>query len=215
MRGHHAVNVGARKWGRSRKYILLLPLFFAVSCSGDTLSLFFDVPPPSEKPAPAPEQTPAPAPVAAAPAGQAITQPEGGPPEFEKTLNWEEAVEMLPKDDIDYVDWMAALREGIIKPRAEMTGPGNPTAGIFKYDFYFQGPDPEFDAFFPHSSHTQWLTCESCHPAIFQYRELGFPGSERFGIAMDQIFNGEFCGQCHGVVAFPLDSCNRCHTKLE
>ncbi|NIQ97960.1 MAG: hypothetical protein GWN87_30205, partial [Desulfuromonadales bacterium] len=81
---------------------------------------------------------------------------------------------------------------------------------IFKWDFYFAGPDPETDAYFPHSSHTEWLTCESCHPAIFPYRELGMDPSGRYGIVMDQIFEGEYCGKCHGTVAFSLDSCNRC-----
>jgi len=38
--------------------------------------------------------------------------------------------------------------------------------------------------------------------------------SEKYGIVMDQVFEGEYCGKCHGTVAFVLDSCNRCHTKM-
>lgn len=203
-----------RQRGRSRWYLLLLPLLFTVSCSDRTLSLFFDVPPPSEKPAPAAKpKTPPAAPAAAAPDAE-VVQPEGGPPDIEKIFDWEQAAELLPKDDIDEVDWMEALRQNIIKPRAEMSRYGNPEAKIFKFDFFFAGPDPESDAYFPHSAHTQWLTCESCHPAIFPYRELAMEGSDRFRISMDQIFEGGFCGKCHGVVAFALDSCNRCHLRM-
>ncbi|MBE9554200.1 MAG: hypothetical protein IMF05_12130, partial [Proteobacteria bacterium] len=158
---------------------MLLPLFFVVSCSDETLSLFFDITPPTaqEKAAEAAakqaEAKAAAAQAAAQAGGLAVAEEEGERPEIEAILDWEQAAEMLPKDDIDEVDWMAALREGVIKPRAQIMGQGDPQAKLFKFDFYFAGPDPESDAFFPHSSHTEWLTCESCHPAIFPYRDLG------------------------------------------
>lgn len=208
------------KWGRSRWYTLLLPLFLVVSCSDETLSLFFDITPPTaqEKAAEAAakqaEAKAAAAQAAAQAGGLAVAEEEGERPEIEAILDWEQASEMLPKDDIDEVDWMAALREGVIKPRAQILGQGDPQARVFKFDFYFAGPDPESDAFFPHSSHTEWLTCESCHPAIFPYRDLGLAGSENHGITMDQVFEGEYCGKCHGTVAFVLDSCNRCHSEM-
>ena len=208
------------KWGRSRWYTLLLPLFLVVSCSDETLSLFFDITPPTaqEKAAEAAakqaEAKAAAAQAAAQAGGLAVAEEEGERPEIEGILDWEQASEMLPKDDIDEVDWMAALREGVIKPRAQIMGQGDPQARVFKFDFYFAGPDPESDAFFPHSSHTEWLTCESCHPAIFPYRDLGLAGSEDYGITMDQVFEGEYCGKCHGTVAFVLDSCNRCHSEM-
>jgi c(7)-type cytochrome triheme protein len=197
---------------------LLLPLFLAVSCSDETLSLFFDIPQQTDQEkaaeAAAKQAKAVPKAATAQTARPAVAEEDGVRPEIEGILDWEQASEMLPKDDIDEVDWMAALREGVIKPRAEISRPGNPDAKVFKFDFYLAGPDPDSDAFFPHSAHTQWLTCESCHPAIFPYRELGLAGSEDYAIAMDQIFEGEYCGKCHGVVAFALDSCNRCHTKM-
>lgn len=208
------MKLGVRQRGRSRWYLLLLPLFFTVSCGSDTLSLFFDIPPPSEKPAPKPKPEPAKV-AAAAPAPTEITSPEGGTPEFEKIFDWAQASELLPKNEVDEeIDWMLALRQGLIKPRAEMTGPGNPEHTLFKFDFFFAGPDPESDAYFPHSSHTEWLTCESCHPKLFPYRELGLDGSGSYTISMDRVFEGQYCGKCHGVVAFALDYCNRCHTKM-
>lgn len=208
-----------RKLERS-KYLLLLSVFFVVSCSDETLSLFFDITPQTEqeKAAEAAEKQAAERAKARAATARAggspVVEEEGERPEIEAILDWEQASEMLPKDDIDEVDWMAALRQEIIKPRAQITGQGDPKANLFKFDFYFAGPDPESDAFFPHSSHTEWLTCESCHPAIFPYRDLGLAGSEDYGITMDQVFEGEYCGKCHGTVAFVLDSCNRCHTKM-
>jgi c(7)-type cytochrome triheme protein len=32
-------------------------------------------------------------------------------------------------------------------------------------------------------------------------------------ISMVKIVNGEFCGRCHGRVAFPISNCARCHVK--
>lgn len=200
---------------------MLLPFLFLVSCSDETLSLFFDITPQTEqeKAAEAAAKqaaaTRAKAETATVRAGEpVVAEDEGERPEIEAILDWAQASEMLPRDDIDEVDWMAALRQGIINPRAQIMGQGDPQARLFKFDFYFAGPDPESDAFFPHSSHTEWLTCESCHPAIFPYRDLGLAGSEDYAITMDQVFEGEYCGKCHGAVAFALDSCNRCHTKM-
>lgn len=202
--------------------VLLLPLFFAVSCSDKTLSLFFDITPKTveQKAAEAAAKQaksapkPAAAPVQTGGQAQPAAEEQGPRPKIESTLNWEEAYEMLPKDDIDEVDWMAALRQEVIKPRTQLPGQNAPQPMVFQWDFYFSGPEPESDAFFPHSAHTEWLTCASCHPAIFPYRELGMDPSGTYGIVMDQIFEGEYCGKCHGVVAFALDSCMRCHTKM-
>ena len=201
---------------------MLLPLFFAISCSDETLSLFFDIPPPTaqEKAAEAAaakqaeEEAAAAAQTATRSGTSAVAEEEGERPEIEAFLDWEQASEMLPKDDIDEVDWVAALREGIIKPRRQLPGQADPQVLHFKFDFYFSGPDPESDAYFPHSVHTEWLTCESCHPAIFPYRDIGLAGAEDYAITMDQVFEGEYCGKCHGTVAFVLDSCNRCHKEM-
>ncbi len=205
--------------GRSGRYILLLPLFLAISCSSETLSLFFDIPPPTEAEIAAkaaPKQAPA-APSATAQTGAspvAIIEEAGERPPIEAISNWAEASALLPKDDMDEVDWSAALRDGTIKPRAKISGYADPEAKIFGWDFFFAAEDPESDAFFPHSEHTEWLTCKSCHPSLFPYRELGTDGSDKHSISMDRVFEGEYCGKCHGSVAFALDSCNRCHTKM-
>ncbi len=191
------------------KYLLLVPaLFLLTSCSDKALSLFFDIPPPTaeEKAAAAVEaQKVSESPVFPTPTAVAQTQQER--PVIDSVTTWEQAQEMLPKDALDEADWMAALHDGTIRPRASIDGDGDPQVAVFRWDFYFPGPDPSLDAYFPHSSHTEWLGCESCHPKVFRYRELE--------VTMDRIFEGEYCGTCHGVVAFALENCTRCHTAME
>jgi c(7)-type cytochrome triheme protein len=60
---------------------------------------------------------------------------------------------------------------------------------------------------FPHFPHTYWLDCGNCHPDIFVMKKGANP------ISMVKIVNGEFCGRCHGRVAFPISNCSRCHVK--
>lgn len=61
---------------------------------------------------------------------------------------------------------------------------------------------------FSHKKHTVWNGCEVCHPEIF----VGVKRGET-KYSMPEIFNGKYCGVCHGAVAFPLLDCQRCHTK--
>jgi len=194
----------------------LLPLLFLAACSDETLNLFFDIPPPTQEELASEaarelEKAAAEAKAArnAAAAGTALVPlaEEGEPPAIEAVKSWEQAEEMLPKDDMDQVDWVEALEQGIIRPRAAIGGRRRGLAADFKFDFFLPGPDPSFDAFFPHSVHTEWLSCESCHPKIFRVR-----GTE---ITMDEVFAGNYCGKCHGTVAFGLDACTRCHTAME
>jgi len=69
--------------------------------------------------------------------------------------------------------------------------------------------DNEDDAFFPHSSHTQWLSCKNCHMSIYPYR--------RNPATMKEMKKGKSCGVCHGKnkVAFSLKACDRCHLNSE
>ncbi len=204
--------MGGKTIRRFRRLLVLPALLLFASCSDRALSLFFDIPPPTQEEieAAAAEKAAAEATAAQAATGGGTVAPavaEIERPAIEQVTSWDQAAEMLPKDAAEEVDWMAALREGTIKPRAATDGPGNPQAAVFKWDFFFPGPDPSLNAYFPHSSHTEWLACESCHPAIFPMRELE--------VTMDQVFEGEYCGVCHGKVAFPLETCSRCHLDME
>ena len=58
---------------------------------------------------------------------------------------------------------------------------------------------------FPHRPHTEWLDCANCHDHIF------LPKAGANPVNMFAILQGNFCGQCHGAVSFPLTQCRRCH----
>ena len=195
--------------------VLLFALFFSgvSACSDETLDFFFDVPPPTpEETAEAERQRQQEAASRSAARGRAgggfaFEEEAGERPAIESVETWDQAAEMLPKDDFNEPDWVAALEQKVVKPRRSLGPARGPAPMVFGFDFYLQGPDPAMDAFFPHSVHTEWLGCDSCHPKIFPVR-----GTE---MTMDEIFAGEYCGRCHGVVAFALDNCVRCHTGME
>jgi len=108
------------------------------------------------------------------------------------------------------IDWNAALEEGAIQPRNQLgIPPPAETAfsGTILLDaVWAMGPD----AMFPHGQHSKWLDCNDCHPAIFNIKKKFTEGLE-----MVNIIDREFCGICHGSVAFPLTDCARCHPKLK
>lgn len=59
---------------------------------------------------------------------------------------------------------------------------------------------------FSHIKHAKWNGCELCHPEIFGVTK----GATTY--SMQEIFDGKYCGLCHGKVAFPNKDCQRCHT---
>ena len=116
------------------------------------------------------------------------------------------AFEFMPKAKLGYVDWVAAFQDGTITPRGSITeGEVEMTPIDFDVVFPVRGDLP--DVVYPHLPHTQWLDCRNCHPSIFKMRAGSNP------VTMQKIVEGEFCGRCHGKVAFPLYDCNRCHSK--
>jgi len=129
------------------------------------------------------------------------------PPPIEAISDLDSVLALLPKDNAGYADWVEAQRSGVIRPRASAEASVTSGAPEFGFDFFLQGEQPMMDAFFPHSGHTAVLACESCHPAVYPY-----PGAET---TMQMISEGQSCGACHGKVAFPVDDCERCHTRLE
>jgi c(7)-type cytochrome triheme protein len=60
---------------------------------------------------------------------------------------------------------------------------------------------------FSHKKHAVWNGCELCHPEIFKIKK----GTTNF--TMFEIFEGKYCGICHGKVSFPSLDCQRCHTE--
>ena len=107
------------------------------------------------------------------------------------------------------VGWGAALRQGLIAPRASadpdyVPKPGTDPA-VVEIDILLNKNGSQLPVRFPHRDHTLWLDCSNCHPQVFQTKT----GTSK--ISMLRILEGELCGVCHGAVAFPLTECKRCH----
>lgn len=118
---------------------------------------------------------------------------------------YREATRDLPHDVVGFPDWMRALREGAINPRAGMSG--KETMDVLDLDIVMRNTKGMPNVRFPHNSHTMWLSCSNCHPAPF------IPVAGANQIRMADIFRGQFCGMCHDRVAFvTFFSCDRCHS---
>ena len=113
----------------------------------------------------------------------------------------------LPHDYMRNVDWIKAAKKQLITPLASADTAVKPPP-VFPLNITMDPGIPGFTVVFPHEAHTYWVSCGSCHPAIFQMKA----GAN--AINMGRIFQGEFCGRCHGKVAFPLEACGRCHLNL-
>jgi len=115
-----------------------------------------------------------------------------------------EAMKDFPRDARGVINWVETLNDGLIAPRTGLTG----TEKMHSVDFdvIFKNTASMPYVRFPHLPHTQWLTCKNCHPGIFLPQRGG-----NF-VTMASIIEGEFCGVCHGKVAFPPLQCNRCHS---
>ncbi len=132
-----------------------------------------------------------------------------GPPRapIEQAASWAAAAELLPVT-LGTPDWSRALEEGVVNPRNGLddAAPAQ-TVMPLNVEMIPEG-NPTFKVLFPHEAHTKWLTCTSCHTDIFQMTKGANP------MTMAQINAGEYCGVCHGKVAFPLTTCGRCHAAL-
>lgn len=133
-----------------------------------------------------------------------IEAKNAGPPP-----NWKERLDKLPKESAGGTDWVRALDEGLIKPRPGLGSDAEdqPTLDI---DVELTPADAaDFKATYSHKVHTQLLACANCHTGIFQMEKGADP------ITMEKIFAGEYCGRCHGKVAFdPATGCPRCHKAM-
>ena len=121
----------------------------------------------------------------------------------------EEELKALPKDDFgNKVDWVKAIRDGSIKPKATLDGTGEMMVVDLNIDIPVTkfSPHPP-DVVYPHKAHTEWLDCSNCHTSIFNMQKGGNPEMN-----MMKIISGQYCGVCHGKVAFPLEDCFRCHS---
>jgi c(7)-type cytochrome triheme protein len=112
-----------------------------------------------------------------------------------------------PLNEYGEPDWAALLRKNVIAPRVNMTGQAEEMA-VWQHDIIFKDTQNMPWVKFPHQTHSQWLACSNCHDGIFSQRT----GSA--DISMGSIYSGQHCGTCHGVVAFTLTDCARCHSQM-
>jgi c(7)-type cytochrome triheme protein len=121
------------------------------------------------------------------------------------------SLQQLPVDSYGFVDWTKAMKDGIIVPRESISGNpprlGPEDSDAFGGDVLIRSKMKFMpDVIFPHSAHTEWLKCSTCHPRIFKKKAGATP------ITMSGIWNGQFCGRCHDKVAFPTRNCFKCHS---
>jgi len=110
----------------------------------------------------------------------------------------------------DFIDWSAAVRRGLIKPRQTLWEEDYKPIEFNKFltleaEWKFVKP-----AIFPHKEHNEWLDCANCHPDIFNVKKKT---TKHF--LMEYILEGKFCGACHLTVAFPIQDCRRCHPDMK
>lgn len=115
-------------------------------------------------------------------------------------------VTLLPADQYALVDWAKSVEHGLIKPADSISGI-ELEKSIHPKPFLIKSQRLVMtDVLFSHDVHAYWLNCKSCHPSPFPEKKGGTKD-----LKMLAIFNGEFCGKCHGKVAFRLKECYRCH----
>lgn len=108
------------------------------------------------------------------------------------------------------VNWVQAESDGLVKPANHLEGVSGRKSSLPVQKDFLLNPKVEGmpDIIFSHTKHTVWNGCEVCHPEIFVGVKKGLTK-----YSMPEIFEGKYCGVCHGKVAFPLMDCERCHIK--
>ena len=124
---------------------------------------------------------------------------------------YEHLVEALPGQDFgDKIDWVAAVKEGSIKPAwslyEDTKEASMPLPEHLKKPMQWYTNVPRVHVSFSHLDHTLWLDCANCHPDIFKIESFG---TEEFD--KEKNLYGLYCGMCHMNVAFPMNACGRCH----
>lgn len=121
---------------------------------------------------------------------------------------WDDVVRLLPKDEVGNPDWVAALKEKVIAPRASLD-PAAPAQEILALDVdLMPKSDPAFAVTFSHQKHGAWLACPNCHTNMFEMKAGATP------MTGADVHSDRYCGACHGKVAFDIESgCSLCHLR--
>jgi len=122
-------------------------------------------------------------------------------------IDWTGIYATLPRDKKGMVDWMRALDEKTITPTPGI-GADAVEAKTKDGDIeFFNSGTPGKTATFRHATHTQWLSCKNCHPAVFKKTD------ENLQFTHDDMDAGKYCGACHFKVVVVQSGCNGCHVK--
>ena len=144
--------------------------------------------------------------------------PEPGAPFASENSSGDTVLKSFPRDAVGNIDWVKAfgalektgpvykMGKALITPKGTFD-PKAPETPPFPFDIDIPAVGAMPDVVFPHFPHTFWLDCANCHPGIFIMKKGANP------ISMVKIVDGEFCGRCHGKVAFTISNCTRCHVK--
>jgi c(7)-type cytochrome triheme protein len=123
--------------------------------------------------------------------------------------DWSAELGKLPEHANGGTDWVGALNASLIDPKPGIDEKAEAEAELDLNVELVPKDMPDFKVTYPHKIHTQLLACTSCHTGIFQMQAGADP------ITMEKIFAGEYCGRCHGKVAFdPTTACPRCHLSM-
>jgi len=109
------------------------------------------------------------------------------------------------------IDWIESESMGLIKLVDSLDGVANRNK-IFKNpaDAVISPHTLGMpDIIFSHDKHGVWNGCALCHPDVFPSVQK----NQSTPYSMNEIFDGKYCGACHGKVAFPMIECQRCHSK--
>lgn len=113
---------------------------------------------------------------------------------------------VFPKDKYGLVDWAKTVKQGnIIAPRPSLDPTVEDTPPLDMDVIITAKGRFTNDVTYPHWIHTYWFNCDNCHTEIF------IPAAGQNNMTMVGIVSGQWCGRCHGKVAFPLTDCSRCH----
>jgi c(7)-type cytochrome triheme protein len=127
-------------------------------------------------------------------------------PDLEQLQLSSEAFENLVKTESGSINWVETLNARLIKPLSSLTSENDER--VFDFNIVMSRTRDMPHVMFRHSVHTEWLACSNCHSEIF-IPELGANP-----MSMDEILLGNYCGKCHGTVAFSIFECERCHSIL-
>lgn len=126
---------------------------------------------------------------------------------------YEELAAALPRlDDGDQIDWVAAIASGAIRPKTALEGEATSSMTLPKHLYEpleWYANVPGIHVSFSHQAHVAWLDCSNCHPDLFKIESFGTEAFDK-----EKNLYGLYCGTCHMTVAFPMNSCSRCHPGL-